>query len=133
VSELFSNLFLFYSFQRAFEQNGDNVRNLTVEASFGAEREISLEKITAHANDDYECHLHFPQTNNGIFSIGRDVNIRFQNSAIEAEDPENTNKVNGCGRISVTVWGQAENVLEELGSPPPWSKSSGSQSKQRLI
>jgi ssDNA-binding replication factor A large subunit len=62
--------------------------------------------------------VHVPQTNNGMFSIGRDVNIRFRNSAIEAVDPENKISLNGGGRISVTVWGQAENALEELGSPP---------------
>jgi hypothetical protein len=130
---LFLTLFGFFCslFHRAFEQHGDHgARNLTVEASFGAEREISLQKTTAEDNDEWTTStiVHVPQTNNGIFSIGRDVNIRFQNSAIEQadEDPEHKNSRDSvCGRISITIWGHAENAVDELGSPPRLQNPSG--------
>jgi hypothetical protein len=56
--------------------------------------------------------ISIPQSNNGVCTIGRDVNIRFQNGLVPSE-----NSTGGGGTIGIIIWGQAQNVKEEGGSP----------------
>ena len=58
--------------------------------------------------------LYFPQPNNGVFSFGRDVNIHWKHG-INALKPQ---EQDGKGRISIILWGLAQDVVEEEGSPP---------------
>lgn len=116
---------------RAYESDKPPVRNITVAVSFGAERELSLEKMDSpklieagaegkdgnknSGNDtsdirELAARISVPQSNNGVFSIGRDVNIRFRNGIVEA-----TNKPRR--RLEIILWGEAEDVKEEEGSP----------------
>lgn len=111
-------LFVLFCFhRRSFEQDSADAPNITVVASFGAEREIALEKVATKVGEDGEpavAVIHVPQTNNGVCSIGRDVNVRFKLSSIKGDIPEtNQNGANGRGRISVTLWGHTDNALEE--------------------
>ena len=81
--------------------------------SFGARRELAFLRATEQANGD-KVKLYFPQTNNGVFSFGRDVNILWKhgiNALVEEEQ-------DGKGRISIIVWGLARGVKDEEGSPP---------------
>ena len=55
------------------------------------------------------CKIYVPQTNNGVFSFGRDVNVNWKHGINAlAEDEQD-----GKGRISIVLWGLAENVIEE--------------------
>jgi len=74
--------------------------------SFGATRELAFLHATTGSR------LYFPQTNNGVFTFGRDVNIRYKHG-INAlpEDHDDTR-----GRISIILWGKVE-AIEEAGSP----------------
>lgn len=58
--------------------------------------------------------LYFPQCNNGVFSFGRDANILWKHG-INALPPD---EQDGKGRISIILWGLAQNAIEEIGSPP---------------
>lgn len=49
-----------------------------------------------------------------LFSFGRDVNITWKHGVNAL--PEN--EQNGKGRISIILWGNAKDVIEENGSPP---------------
>ena len=96
----------------AFNPQRAKNQNITVGVSFGAERELSFIRATDDAN--HKVRMYFPQTNNGVFSFGRDVNINWKHgvNALKAEDQD------GKGRISIILWGLAQNVVEEEGSPP---------------
>ena len=59
--------------------------------------------------------MYFPQPNNGVFTFGRDVNIHWKHG-INALTPEEQEKCNR-GRISIILWGLAEQVVEEPNSP----------------
>ena len=61
-----------------------------------------------------DCRLYFPQTNGSVFSFGRDCNIRWQHGINALPEDEK----DGKGRISIILWGLAQNVVEEEGSPP---------------
>jgi hypothetical protein len=113
-----------------------SLRNITVVVSFGAEREITLEMSNNRAteessqNDKDEnapiASISVPQTNNGMFTIGRDVSIRFQHGLVEESDGlaaavARHQILSGTGgdggRIGILISGQAEDALEESGSP----------------
>ena len=85
-------------------------QNITVGVSFGARRELAFLHATAQEN---KLKMYFPQTNNGVFSFGRDVNIHFKHGinalAVEEQDRK--------GRISIILLGLAEGVIEEENSP----------------
>ena len=51
-----------------------------------------------------------------VFSFGRDVNIRYKHG-INAL-PEARQQRGGGGRISIILWGQCEDTVEEADSPP---------------
>ena len=105
-----------YNPQRAKSQN------ITVGVSFGACRELAFLHATPFAktsnnggdnDDDKKCRVYFPQTNNGVFSFGRDVNIHWKHGINALSDEEQ----DGKGRISIILWGLVEDVIEEGGSP----------------
>ena len=63
---------------------------------------------------DQKCKIYFPQSNNGVFSFGRDANIHWKHG-INALPPQ---EQDGKGRISIILWGLAKSAIEEDGSPP---------------
>ncbi|OQR82104.1 hypothetical protein THRCLA_11126 [Thraustotheca clavata] len=83
-------------------------QNITVGISFGQERELAF----LHAQNGSK--VYFPQTNGMLFAFGRDVNINWKHG-VNAMPP---NEFNGKGRISIILWGLAQDVIEESGSPP---------------
>ena len=49
-----------------------------------------------------------------LFSFGRDVNIAWKHGINALPENEQTGK----GRISIILWGNAKDVIEEKNSPP---------------
>jgi hypothetical protein len=102
---------------RAYENDQPSTRNITVGICFGAERELSLEKHETSGEDldknKVETRVSIPQSNNGVCTIGRDVNIRFKNGLVPSENGTTA----GGGTIVILLWGQVQNVKEEGGSP----------------
>ena len=103
----------------AFNPKRAKNQNITVGVSFGATRELSF--LRAYNNENNAApqqhnpvRMYFPQTNNGVFTFGRDVNIQWKHgvNALPSEEHD------GKGRISIILWGLAKNVIEEEGSPP---------------
>ena len=75
-------------------------------------RELAF--IRAQEESDQKCKIYFPQSNNGVFSFGRDANIHWKHG-INALPPQ---EQDGKGRISIILWGLAKSAIEEDGSPP---------------
>eukprot|EP00984_Skeletonema_dohrnii_P009447 scaffold3620_cov121-Skeletonema_dohrnii-CCMP3373.AAC.1 len=98
---------------RAYNPKRAKDQNITVGVSFGARRELAFLHATPQQNGE-KCKIYFPQTNNGVFSFGRDVNIQWKHGVNALPEEEQ----DGKGRISIVLWGLAENVIEEEGSPP---------------
>jgi len=103
----------FHHDSAAFNPRRAQTQNITVGVSFGACRELAFIRAQPQQSGD-KVKIYFPQTNNGVFSFGRDVNILWKHgvNALAEEDQD------GKGRISIILWGLAEGVLEEEGSPP---------------
>jgi len=103
----------FHHDSAAYNPQRARTQNITVGVSFGARRELAFLRATPQ-EDGGKVRLYFPQTNNGVFSFGRDVNILWKHGvnalAVEEQD--------GKGRISIILWGLAAGVKEEEGSPP---------------
>ena len=107
----------FHADSAAFNPQRARNQNITVGASFGAERELSFLHVGKGTD------LAFPQTNGTAFSFGRDVNIRFQHG-IRALPPDKQSTVRGAvevggGRISIVLWGFVEAVDENDPDSPP--------------
>lgn len=102
----------FHHDSAAFNPGRAKRQNITVGASFGAMRELAF--IRASEDVNAKCRLYFPQSNNGVFSFGRDANIHWKHG-INALSPE---EQDGKGRISIILWGLAKSAIEEEGSPP---------------
>ena len=102
----------FHHDSAAYNPQRAKTQNITVGVSFGARRELAFLHATAQENED-KLKMYFPQTNNGVFSFGRDVNIHFKHgiNALAAEEQDRK------GRISIILWGLAEGVIEEENSP----------------
>ena len=109
----------FHHDSAAYNPNRAKTQNITVGASFGATRELAFlrascddEKSQQQKNNN-NCKLYFPQVNNGVFSFGRDANVLWKHgiNALKEEEQD------GKGRISIILWGLAEDVIEEEGSP----------------
>ena len=106
----------------AFNAQRAKNQNITVGVSFGATRELAFLLASDEANNNHkdmdgkDCRLYFPQPNNGVFSFGRDVNIRWKHgiNALPVEEQQ----LDGTGRVSIILWGLCENVIEESNSPP---------------
>ena len=103
---------------RAFNAQRAKNQNITVGVSFGATRELAFLLATEGGKNDVShndsCRLYFPQPNNGVFSFGRDVNIRWKHGINALPEDEQ----DGKGRVSIILWGLCENVIDESGSPP---------------
>jgi len=104
----------FHHDSAAFNPQRARNQNVTVGVSFGATRELAF----LHAKDP-NMRLYFPQTNNMMFSFGRDANINWKhglNALSDAEKAACGNK----GRISIILWGLVPDwmVVDEEGSPP---------------
>ncbi len=59
--------------------------------SFGATRELAFLRASALENGD-KVKIYFPQTNNGVFSFGRDVNILFKHGVNALPEEEQDGK-----------------------------------------
>lgn len=75
--------------------------------SFGADREL------AFLHGQNSTRLYFPQSNGMMFAFGRDVNIKWKHGVNALPKAEQ----NGKGRISIILWGLAEDVIDEKNSP----------------
>jgi len=109
----------FHHDSAAFNPQRAKNQNITVGVSFGATRELAFIRATPlqdcdGSGSDKKLRLYFPQTNNGVFSFGRDANILWKHG-VNALSPEDQD---GKGRISIILWGLAQDVVEEEGSPP---------------
>jgi hypothetical protein len=115
----------FHHDSAAFNPKRAKNQNITVGVSFGATRELAFIRAPPeHLQHDPQfqwyqkqhppVHMYFPQTNNGVFTFGRDVNIHWKHG-VNALPPS---EQSGKGRISIILWGLAKNVVEEEGSPP---------------
>ncbi|CAK4084115.1 unnamed protein product [Aphanomyces euteiches] len=98
----------FHHDSAAYNPHRAKNQNITVGVSFGSEREL------AFLNAKNGSRIYFPQTNGMLFAFGRDVNINWKHG-VNALAPEN---FCGKGRISIILWGLAQDVVEEEGSPP---------------
>lgn len=113
------NLLFSVYLRAAFNPTRAKNQNITVGVSFGATRELAFLRATPNGQNHHQqqqkpCRLYFPQTNNGVFTFGRDVNIQWKHG-VNALPPE---EHDGKGRISIILWGLAKNVVEEDNSPP---------------
>ncbi|KAL3906868.1 MAG: hypothetical protein SGILL_009101 [Bacillariaceae sp.] len=115
----------FHHDSAAFNPRRAKNQNITVGVSFGAMRELAfIRAVPEHLQQDpnyqhYQrqhppCRMYFPQTNNGVFTFGRDVNIHWKHGVNALPESEQSNK----GRISIILWGLARNVVEQPNSPP---------------
>ena len=112
----------FHHDSAAFNPKRAKSQNITVGVSFGATRELAFIRASDNNNNNNKhqgqgqdpVRLYFPQTNNGVFTFGRDVNILWKHG-VNALPPE---EQDGKGRISIILWGLARDVVEEEGSPP---------------
>ena len=103
----------FHHDSAAFNPQRARNQNITVGVSFGATRELAFIRAEPLQSED-KVRLYFPQTNNGVFSFGRDANILWKHG-VNALPPA---QQDGKGRISIILWGLAQNAIEEEGSPP---------------
>ena len=111
-----------YIAHSAFNAHRAKTQNITIGVSFGATRELAFLRADSSSEQQQHqqqppqslCRLYFPQTNNGVFTFGRDVNIRWKHgiNALPRDEQD------GKGRISIILWGWAQNVVKEEGSPP---------------
>jgi len=119
----------FHHDSAAFNPQRAKNQNITVGVSFGATRELAfvrayehdlpeplLEQQQKHHQNRQKVRIYFPQTNNGVFSFGRDANILWKHG-VNALSPEEQT-MESRGRISIILWGLAQNVEEESFSPP---------------
>lgn len=101
----------FHHDSAAYSSERAKTQNITVGASFGACRELAFSHTSLFAHDSKDCRVYFPQTNNGVFSFGRDVNIHWKHgiNALPKEEQD------GKGRVSIILWGLVDDVIEEDG------------------
>jgi hypothetical protein len=129
---------------RAYQQDDPPARNITVAISFGAERELSLEKYEppneenqSNKNDENDedskdnstgtsrkcntpkARLSIPQTNNGVCTIGRNVNIRFEHGITVAEDDDEEQEAPVQPRIGIILWGIVQTDDVDNDKSPP--------------
>ncbi|KDO30740.1 hypothetical protein SPRG_04641 [Saprolegnia parasitica CBS 223.65] len=97
----------FHHDSAAYNPGRARTQNITVGVSFGAERELAF----LHAQNG--SRIYFPQCNGMLFAFGRDVNINWKHG-VNALAPQ---VFCGKGRISIILWGLAQDVIEEPESP----------------
>uniref|UniRef100_A0A7S4EN47 Fe2OG dioxygenase domain-containing protein n=2 Tax=Pseudo-nitzschia australis TaxID=44445 RepID=A0A7S4EN47_9STRA len=103
----------FHHDSAAFNPSRAKTQNITVGVSFGDFRELAF----LRADDTSDCRLYFPQPNNGVFSFGRDVNIRWKHGINSLSNEEQVAHGINKGRVSIILWGLASNIKEEANSP----------------
>lgn len=74
-------------------------QNITVAASFGAEREVAFE----HAKT--KTTVSIPLANGSVYSFGKDVNIIWRHGIPQLSSSVQQSTKEGMGRFSVIVWG----------------------------
>jgi hypothetical protein len=101
----------FHHDSAAFNPQRARNQNITVGVSFGSSRELAFLHATTGER------IYFPQTNNMLFSFGRDVNINYKHGINAIE--EGSSQDNDRGRVSIILWGQVPDhiVKEEANSP----------------
>ena len=67
----------FHHDSAAYNEIRAKQQNITVGVSFGATRELAF-LHTKKQEDGSQMKIYFPQTNNGVFTFGRDVNISWK-------------------------------------------------------
>ena len=99
----------FHRDSAAYNPERAKTQNITVGASFGACRELAFKRTSPYPDDSKDCRVYFPQTNNSVFSFGRDVNNRWYHgiNALPKDEQD------GKGRISIILWGWVDDVIEE--------------------
>ena len=102
----------FHHDSAAFNPQRARSQNVTVGVSFGSLRELAFIHATEKV-DGEKTRLYFPQPNNGVFSFGRDANIVWKHG-VNALPPD---EQDGKGRVSIILWGLAQDVIEEAHSP----------------
>jgi len=100
----------FHHDSAAFNEHRAQHQNITIGASFGAERELAFH----HAKNGTLAY--FPLPNGSLMSFGKDVNIRWKHG-INAVDEKSPQGCDGRGRISIILWGRCRLVVDEAGSP----------------
>ncbi|CAD7954924.1 unnamed protein product [Amoebophrya sp. A25] len=113
----------FHHDSAAFNPHRAQNQNITVGASFGRERELSLLRAVNHTastapstgggGQELPVKAYFPQSNGMMFSFGRDANINWKHGINALPDEEQ----DGKGRISIIVWGNSQLPREEADSP----------------
>ena len=91
---------------------------MTIAVSFGACRELALLQATSASKDNESkgedaCRIGFPQPNNGVFTVGRDVSTRFKQGINALPETEQ----DGKGRINIILWGWSTAGTEEVVEP----------------
>jgi len=97
----------FHNDSAAYNPGRAKNQNVTVGISFGAERELAF----MHGKNG--TRLYFPQTNGMLFHFGRDVNISWKHGVNALPKEEHSGK----GRISIILWGNVKDCIEESGNP----------------
>lgn len=102
----------FHHDSAAYSSERAKTQNITVGASFGACRELAFKRTSSFSDNSKNCRVYFPQTNNGVFSFGRDVNIHWKHgiNALPKDEQD------GKGRVSIILWGWVDDVIEENDS-----------------
>lgn len=106
----------FHHDSAAFNAKRAKSQNITVGVSFGATRELAFIRASdGHQQTQAQApvRMYFPQTNNGVFTFGRDVNIRWKHGVNALPEEE----YDGKGRISIILGGLIRDVVEEIGYP----------------
>merc|ERR1712194_399159 len=79
-----------------------SVQNVTIAASFGAERDAAFEHCVTKKV------YSFPQPHGSVYVFGRDINLEFKHGILQ-KHPESMEALReatcGMGRISVILWG----------------------------
>jgi hypothetical protein len=88
---------------------------MTIAVSFGACRELALLNGTSALTDNESkgedaCCICFPQPNNGVFTVGRDISTRFKQGINALPETEQ----DGKGRINIILWGWSSTGTEEV-------------------
>ncbi|KAG8466432.1 hypothetical protein KFE25_002188 [Diacronema lutheri] len=92
----------------AFNPERARTQNLTIGISFGAERELAFLHATSGTRVSLPC------PNGSLYAFGRDVNINWKHGVNALPPAEH----DGPGRVSIILWGNAKQAIEEAGSPP---------------
>jgi hypothetical protein len=84
------------------------------------ENESSDSKEASKSSNTPKARLAIPQTNNGVCTIGRNVNIRFEHGiTVAEEDEEDVGGAPPQPRIGIVLWGVVQTDDEEDNNTSP--------------